>query len=343
MNCATSNASQASRLDSHTVDQTQHRNPPTYRRAFFASERNQRARHHVAGSGAATAACRPKLGGNSVAGVQYLPVVQQFTRYQDQRTHLPILVWQVNSAGRVTIGGQPVSAVGRQTEGAGSATYRLSATNKFGTVLSTLTVSGPSAGGKTTQVALLPPSIKSFAIQPASGNAGSRLTWQTSGAHLALINGKRVGLSGALAIAAPRSGQTYDLVADNGYLTAKSSLHLSITGGKTTSGAFVVALPKIKSFALTGTENGKFLSWQVVGALHTNLGGKVVSLTGRAPAPPGSKTLILEATNDAGTTRAVVIISAPSPTNTKSPTPTPASFSYSHRNPSARRRPNSYP
>src|SRR6185437_11175578 len=131
-----------------------------------------------------------------------------------------------------------------------------------------------------------------------SGASAGRLIWQTIGAHLVLINGKRVGLSGALPIGAARSGQTFDLVADNGYLSTKSSLHVSITGGKTTSGAYIVALPKITSFAVTGTENGKFLSWHVVGALHTNLGGKGVSLSGRAPAPPGTETLVLEATND---------------------------------------------
>jgi hypothetical protein len=261
--------------------------------------------------------------GAPVGAAQYLPVVKQLTQTLDPKTGAPVLTWQVTSALSVMIDGRKVAASGRRAVRAGPATHHLTATNKYGTVVSSLKVTNRAAGaGKITQVALRPPTIKSFTFQASSGPRGSSLKWQTSGAHLVLINGKRVGLSGVLAIGAPRPGQTYELLADNGYLNSRSTLRVTMTGGKGASGKFLVALPRIQSFAVSGSANGKFLSWHVVGAVHTSLGGKVVGLSGHAPAPPGSKLVELEATNDAGTVHAIVVVAGPSPTRTKTPTAT---------------------
>jgi hypothetical protein len=262
--------------------------------------------------------------GDPVGAAQYLPVVKQLTQTLDPKTGAPVLTWQVSSALSVMIDGRKVAASGRRAVRAGPATYHLTATNKYGTVVSSLKVTNRAAAGagKITQVALRPPTIKSFTFQASSGPKGSSLQWQTTGAHLVLINGKRVGLSGVLAIGTPRTGQTYELLADNGYLNSRSTLHVTTTGGKGASGKFVVALPRIQSFAVSGSANGKFLSWHVVGAVKTSLGGKVVGLSGHAPAPPGSKLVELEATNDAGTVHAIVVVAGPSPTRTKTPTAT---------------------
>ena len=123
-----------------------------------------------------------QLGGNSRAARSIYRLVKQFARIVNPRTNVPTLVWQVSSAGKVTIDGRAVSAVGHQVERAGSATYRLSAANRFGTVLSTLTVSGSAAGagGKVRKIALPQPGIASFTLQPATNATGSRLSWRTN-------------------------------------------------------------------------------------------------------------------------------------------------------------------
>ena len=83
-----------------------------------------------------------------------------------------------------------------------------------------------------------------------------------------------VGLSGVLAIGSPRTGQIYLLEARNGFLTATSSLRVTLIGGRFAIRSFLIALPKIKLFAVTGAEWWKFLSWHVVGALHQSWAGK---------------------------------------------------------------------
>src|SRR6185437_190576 len=125
--------------------------------------------------------------------------------------------WQVSAATHVTIDGQPVSYSGSRPAPAGPATDTLIAANSYGAVQSVLTAKGGRSrgGGPLTRVALDPPTIKNFTIQPPSGSRGYTLQWQTIGAHLVTINGKRVGLSGVLAIGPPHPNQSYVLAADN--------------------------------------------------------------------------------------------------------------------------------
>ncbi len=262
--------------------------------------------------------------GGGVVGAQYLPVVARFARLLDPRSGAVVLTWQVNSATQLSIDGRPVSPSGQQPARLGPADYSLTASNTYGTVHAILTVTQAAGAGsvRVTNIALSPPTIRTFTIQPTGDGLGNIIQWQTAGAHLALINGKRVGLTGELAIGAPHPGQTYTLTADNGYLTSQITLRLAMTGGRASSGSFAVRLPVIAVLAVTGDANGKFLTWQVIGARHASLGGKSVQPIGHAPAPPGSTTIVLEASNDAGSVRKVVVVSGPTLTGTATQTAT---------------------
>ena len=137
------------------------------------------------------------------------PAVTQFTRTIDLTTGFPVLNWRVASAQKVLIDGKSVPSSGQQKESSGSATYKLTALNTFGSVESTLAVNGSAAGSgvKTIKPTLPPPAVRSFTILPPAGKNGNRLQWETTGAHHVSINGKPVGLSGALPIGPPHTGQ----------------------------------------------------------------------------------------------------------------------------------------
>src|SRR6185437_6447437 len=259
--------------------------------------------------------------GKAVVMARYVPKVRQFTLGLTPRGDSALLVWRVTSARQVTLNGRIVSQSGRQAEPVGPDTYRLRAANQYGDVTATLLVVGGPNGHtvRTTPVALAPPNITEFVAAPTARTSAMELHWRTKGTHLVLLNGKRVGLSGRLTIGMRHPTQVVTLLASNGFLRREAQLRVSYAGGATTTKQFSIALPVIKSFVLTRDATGKLVSWHIVGALKARLGGRVVSLKGHLPPPPGSTVLLLEATNDAGTTRAYVTVSGPTITPTKTP------------------------
>ncbi len=258
--------------------------------------------------------------GSGTGEPKKLPVVKQFTQTLGPTADDPLLTWRVLAATQVSLDGHKVAPGGQRSVPAGRAVYTLRAVNGYGTVRSILEVTGNGAirQGPTTLAAIRSPKIKSFTIQTPSGGRSATVRWRTVGAHLVLLNGKRVGLGGVLAIGSPQAGQAFVLTAQDGYFTNQITLRMTGNGGAPPAQTFALRLPKIQSF---GTSGSGGVTWHVVSAQQVTLGGQTVSSTGQAPIPTGATVIVLEATNDVGTVRKVLTVSGPVPIPTNTPVP----------------------
>lgn len=193
-----------------------------------------------------------------------------------------LVTWSTGNAASVTINGVGVAASGSTTVPiSGTTTFTLIATSAAGlttTRSATVTVSGPTA------------TITATLQSP--GNA--RVTWSTTNATSARINGATVALSGAQTV--PISGTTtFTLVATgaNGQ-TATRSATVTVTSAPPPA-------PTASVTAVMQSATRALVTWQTTNASRVTLDGGPVVLNGSVTdTVNGTATFTVVATNSAG-------------------------------------------
>jgi hypothetical protein len=185
------------------------------------------------------------------------------------------------------------------------------------------------------------PSIQSFTLVQTQHARPYMLVWQTRNARSVTLNGRPVAPQGRLPLSPPLASTTYQLVAHHGRLRATAQV--SIVLRPATSGtqarvgpappgtqAFVLALPRIVTFALHRRMDRLFVIWQVRAAAQVWLQTQAVPSNGERPVPPGTSVLWLTTRNAAGSARRslqlprATVTATPIPTATAMPIPTAA-------------------
>jgi hypothetical protein len=167
------------------------------------------------------------------------------------------------------------------------------------------------------------------------------LVWQTRNASSVTLNGRPVAPQGRRALPPPLASTTYQLVARHGRLRATAQVAIVLrpatSGTQARAGsaargthAFVLALPRIVTFALHHRTDKLFVVWQVRDAAQVWLQTQAVPSSGERLVPPGTSVLSLTARNAVGSTRRslqlprATVTATPIPTATGTPIPTPA-------------------
>lgn len=243
-----------------------------------------------------------------------------------------ILSWEVDGASLVIIDpGIPSapSAGAEKVMPTTTTTYILTASNKYGTTRSTVLLT-VAAGGVTPPPAALAPVINSFTASPSSISAGNTavLTWSTTNATGARINGADVAVNGSQTVN-PASTTTYLLEATNGSLSTSYSTMIVVTSPVTPPPS--TGLPTILSFTASPSSvaagGSTTLNWSTLNATSASIAGfGTVPVSGSLPintTGTGSITFYLTATNAAGTSNASTTVTVGSiytpPTPTGSP------------------------
>ena len=268
----------------------------------------------------ATAGCiTVDMGGGSSSKV---PTVVKFTVSPSSISSggAAILAWEVENASSISIDPGIPSAPSTGADKVAPATtttYILTASNKYGSTRSTvlLTVGGTSA--VPTAPASVTPVINSFSATPSNITAGNTavLTWNTTNATGASINGADVAVNGSQAVN-PSSTITYTLVATNGS-NSTSATTLVIVTSPAAPPLSPVPLPTILSFtanpAIIAPGGSTTLSWNTMNASSVSIAGlgqvnpsgsQTINTTGS-----GSITFNLTATNSAGSSSASTTVS----------------------------------
>jgi hypothetical protein len=185
------------------------------------------------------------------------------------------------------------------------------------------------------------PSIQSFTLVQPQPSRPYMLVWQTRNARSVTLNGRPVAPQGRLALSPPLASTTYQLVARRG--PHRATAQVSIVLRPATSGtqarvgpatpgtrSFVLALPRIVTFALHRRRDKLFVVWQVRDAARVWLQTQAVPSSGEHLVPPGTSVLWLTARNAVGSARRSLQLprttatGTPIPTATRTPLPTPA-------------------
>jgi len=242
-----------------------------------------------------------------------------------------ILAWEVENASSISVdpGIPAVPSTGAvKVSPATTTTYILTAGNNYGSTRSTVLLTVGATGGLPQTPASVTPVINSFSGAPSSITAGSTavLTWSTTNATGARINGADVAVNGSQTVN-PSSTMTYILEAMNGSNSTSRSTMVVVTG-LVTPPPVSGPLPTILSFTASPTSviagGSTVLSWNVANAASVSIanigivepvGSRTIYTSGT-----GSMTFSLTATNSAGSSYASTAISvggaAPPPTPT---------------------------
>ena len=244
-----------------------------------------------------------------------------------------ILAWEVENASSISIDPGIPSAPSTgadKVSPATTTTYILSASNKYGSARSTVTLTVGATGGTPPTPAAVTPVINSFSAAPSSITAGNTavLTWSTTNATGARINGADVPVNGSQAVN-PSSTITYLLEATNGSNSTSFSTMVVVTPPATSPPASG-PLPTILSFTASPSSvtpgGSTTLTWNTLNATSASIAGigavpasgsQVINTTGT-----GGITFYLTATNSAGSSSAnttVTVGSAYTPPLTGSP------------------------
>jgi len=231
-----------------------------------------------------------------------------------------ILAWEVENASSISIDpGIPAapSTGAEKVSPATTTTYILTAGNKYGSTRSTVLLTVGGTGGIPQTPASLTPVINSFSVYPTSITAGNTavLTWSTTNATGARINGADVAVNGSQAVN-PSSTITYLLEATNGSNSTSRSTMVVVTSLVTPPPASG-PLPTILSFTASPSSvtagGSTTLTWNTLDATSASIAGfgtvpvsssLVINTTGT-----GIITFNLTATNSAGSSYASTSIS----------------------------------
>ena len=185
------------------------------------------------------------------------------------------------------------------------------------------------------------PSIQSFTLVQAQPSLPYMLVWQTRNASSVTLNGRPVALQGRRALSPPLASTTYQLVARRGRLRATAQVSIVLrpatSGTQARAGSaapgtqsFVLALPRIVTFALHRRMDKLFVVWQVRDAAQVWVQTQAVPSSGERLVPPGTSVLGLTAHNAVGSVRRslqlprATVTGTPIPTATGTPIPTAA-------------------
>jgi hypothetical protein len=179
------------------------------------------------------------------------------------------------------------------------------------------------------------PSIQRFTLVQTQPSLPYMLVWQTRNASSVTLNGRPVAPQGRLALAPPLDSTTYQLVARRGRRRVTAQVHIVLRPatsgtqarvGPPTPGtqSFVLALPRIVTFALHRRLGTLFAVWQVRDAAQVWLQTQAVPSSGQRPVPPGASVLWLTARNAVGSTRRSLPLPSAAATRTPLPTATAA-------------------
>ena len=230
-----------------------------------------------------------------------------------------ILAWEVENASSISIDPGITAAPSTGAEKVAPATtttYIMTASNKYGSTRSTVLLTVGATGGIPQTPASLTPVINSFSAAPLNIIAGNTavLTWSTTNATGARINGADVPVSGSQTVN-PSSTTTYLLEATNGSNSTSFSTMVVVTGPATPPPS--LGLPIILSFTASPVSvapgGSTTLNWNTLNATSANIAGfGTVSVNGSLSintTGTGSITFYLTATNAAGSSNASTTIS----------------------------------
>ncbi|MEG9438366.1 DUF1929 domain-containing protein [Edaphobacter sp. HDX4] len=187
------------------------------------------------------------------------------------------LTWATTNAASATLNGAPVAVNGSQTVSPTSTTtYTLVATNSAGTSTSAQTsVTVGSGGAPTANISANPTSITS--------GGSSTLTWSSSNAVSAKLNGNSVAVNGSQTVS-PTSTTTYTFVATGSSgTTASAQATVTIVSGSPT--ASISANPTTISAGGSST-----LTWSTTNDTSADLNGTAVPLNGSQVVSPTTTT-----------------------------------------------------
>src|SRR5207248_203533 len=158
------------------------------------------------------------------------------------------------------------------------------------------------------------PSIQTFTLVQTQPSRPYMLVWQTRNASSVTLNGRPVAPQGRLALSPPLASTTYQLVARRGPHRATAQVDIVLrpktTGtqarvGPATPGthSFVLALPRVVTFAWQRRMDKRFVVWQVRDAAQVWLQTQVVPSSGERLVAAGTSVLWLTARNAVGSVR----------------------------------------
>ncbi len=237
------------------------------------------------------------------------------------------LTWTTGNAVSATLNGGPVALTGSQIVSPSSTTtYTLAATNASGTTISTAVVTVTAAPPPPT--ATLPTaSLKASSSSILSGQSVT-LTWTTSNASSATLDGSPVALSGSR-IVLPSATTSYVLVATNAAGSSSATADVMVSAAPPPPPPPPATLPIANLMASAGSiQSGQSLTltWTTSSATSATLDGSSVTLSGsRTVSPTSTQTYTLVATNAAGTDTSTVVVTvtaAPPPPPPPAPMPT---------------------
>jgi hypothetical protein len=184
------------------------------------------------------------------------------------------------------------------------------------------------------------PSIQTFTLVQTQLSRPYMLVWQTRNASSVTLNGRPVAPQGRRALSPPLASTTYQLVARRGPRRATAQVDIVLRPpsgtqarvGPVTPGthAFVLALPRIVTFALQHRVDRLFVVWQVRDAAQVWLQTQAVPSSGERLVAPGTSVLWLTARNAVGSARRslqlprATVTATPMPTATGTSIPTAA-------------------
>jgi hypothetical protein len=213
-----------------------------------------------------------------------------------QSANTALLTWTTTNATSVTINGQAVAASGSATRTVTqTTTYTLVASGAGGSVTRTATVT----------ISTVPAPTASITATLQSPNT-ALVTWTTSNATSASINGQTVPLSGSTTVNVTQT-TTYTLTATG-------------AGGTVTRSATVtISAPTAPTAAITAilqSANTALVSWQTTNATSASINGQSVALSGSTTVNvTQTTTYTLTATGSGGTatSSATVTLSSTAP------------------------------
>ncbi len=208
-----------------------------------------------------------------------------------------VVTWSTTNAVSATINGVAAGL-------SGTTTVPVTSTTTF-TLVAT-SGSGATATRSAT-VTVTPPAAPTAQLTATLQGTNALLTWSTTNATTALINGQAVALSGSASVPVTAT-TTFTLVATNASgVTATRSATVTVAG------------PAAPTAQITATLQGSnaAITWSTTNAVSASINGVAVGLSGSTTVPVSTTTTFtLLATNSAGgtaTRSATVTVAPPSP------------------------------